>query len=85
VSNELEFPITLFPNPMTSSAILEVGKLNGPSTLEVHDMNGKRVRLEQRILSQGLLNLDRGQLSSGTYLLRLITEYNVLDISFIVK
>jgi hypothetical protein len=77
-------PITLFPNPMTTSAILNLGELRGPATLEIYDMSGKLIRSDVLLLDAGMLNLQRGSLESGHYLLRLTQEELSYELPLVV-
>ncbi|MFZ6051456.1 FG-GAP-like repeat-containing protein [Halocola ammonii] len=80
-----ESKITLFPNPMTTSAMLDLGDLNGPIQLEIYDVMGKLQRSEFINLDSGNLTIDRGDLSRGTYILRLTSENETRELKFVVE
>ncbi len=76
---------SIFPNPMTTSATLDLGELKGPATLEIYDISGKLMRSESVNLDAGTLTLPRGDLSGGSYLLRVISEGNAVELPFMVE
>jgi len=77
--------IILFPNPMTSSAVLDVGKLEGPIQLEIYDSLGKLLRREVQNVESGNLVIQRGEISGGGYILRLTQEKNTFELKFIIQ
>jgi len=77
--------IKLFPNPMTTSAMLDLGALHGPIQLEIYDVMGKLQRSEFLSIEKGTLMLNRGSLSSGTYILRLTHENEAMVLKFVVE
>jgi len=77
--------ITLSPNPMTTSGVLDVGELKGSATLEIFDISGKLRSSGAVNLDSGILNIQRGELASGSYLLRVISEGNALELPFMVE
>ena len=77
--------IKLFPNPMTTSALLDLGELRGPIRLEIYDILGKLQRSEFLTIESGTLGIERGALSSGTYILRLIQEEEAMELKFVVE
>ncbi|MFZ6051457.1 FG-GAP-like repeat-containing protein [Halocola ammonii] len=80
-----ENEITLFPNPMTTSAMVDLGKLNGEIHLEVFDVMGKLQRSEFITIESGNLTLERGTLSKGTYILRLTNQDETKELKFVVE
>ncbi|NNC82680.1 MAG: T9SS type A sorting domain-containing protein [Flavobacteriales bacterium] len=76
--------ISLFPNPLTTTATLDLGDLPGPATLEIHDLTGKLLRTELLKLDSGILTLQRGKLSSGRYVLRVISGRETMEVPFVV-
>ena len=77
--------INLFPNPMTTSAMLDVGELRGRIQLEIYDILGKLQRSESLSLDTETLLLERGSLSKGTYILRLTHEDEAMELKFVVE
>jgi hypothetical protein len=69
---------------MTTSAILDLGELRGSATKEIYDISGKLMRSESVNPDSGILTLGRGDLSSGSYLLRVISNSESIEVSFIV-
>lgn len=85
---ELELEeIILFPNPLTSSAVINIGDgMKGPVRLEVYDSGGRRVRAEQLVVSNGALEFHRDDLASGTYSLMLRgNDGRSIDLPFVVR
>jgi uncharacterized repeat protein (TIGR01451 family) len=80
-----ESEITLFPNPMTTSAMVDLGEFQGPIQLEIYDIMGKLQRSEIINLEKGNLILERGTLSMGTYILRLTNEDETMELKFVVE
>jgi uncharacterized repeat protein (TIGR01451 family) len=76
--------VKLFPNPLTTSAILDVGELSGTARVEVYDISGKLQRSELLSLDSGSLILERGALSAGTYILRLTQGEEAMELKFVV-
>ncbi len=77
--------LSFFPNPMTTSATLDVGELKGPAILEIYDIRGKLIRTESVSLDTGVLMLQRGTLSNGSYLLRVMTMDERIEIPFVTE
>lgn len=82
---ELDQDIMLFPNPMTQRAILEVKAKPGIASLEIFDTSGKRCHIAAVDLSSGILQLERGDLKAGQYILRIKNEDSHIEVSFIVE
>jgi hypothetical protein len=76
---------TLFPNPMSSSAVLHLGDIKGPLTMEIYDLQGKLIRSEQQTTSNKQLVLERGELASGSYILRIVSEQDGFELPFIIR
>ena len=77
--------ITLFPNPMTETAILDLGELRGPIQVEIYDITGKLLRSQQLTTNNQQLTLERGNLRKGNYLLRLTHEGEAINVKFAVE
>jgi hypothetical protein len=80
-----ESEITLFPNPMTTSAMVDLGELHGPIQLKIYDVMGKLQRSESINLETGNLTIERGELSRGTYILRLTSKDEAMELKFVVE
>jgi len=63
----------LFPNPFTESTTLQFEEAPKSATLEILDLSGKLLRSEN-ISGKKQIEIERKQLSSGTYLLRVMDE-----------
>jgi len=77
--------LSLFPNPITQSAIIEMGDIKGQFQLDIIDIQGRIVRTENPIISDSKLVIERGNLNVGAYLLRIISNEETHEISFVVK
>jgi hypothetical protein len=77
--------INLFPNPMTQTAVLDVGDLNGPFRMEVFDLNGKLLHSEQQASNNKQLQIFRGGLSTGQYILRISSDKEHFELPFAVE
>lgn len=67
----VEYPEARFaPNPMQSQSVLRLEKPVGMATLTVFDVLGRKV-LEKKDCSGDLIQLERGNLTSGVYLFTL--------------
>ncbi|NNC84050.1 MAG: hypothetical protein HKN79_10780, partial [Flavobacteriales bacterium] len=78
-------PVILFPNPFTTSALVDLGNLRGPITLEIHDLTGKLQCTDLVNLDTGVLTLQRGKLSPGSYWLRVISGQEIVEVPFLVR
>jgi hypothetical protein len=70
ITSTLEFSLSslsLYPNPMTSSARLELPQ--GTFDIALYDMTGSCVRVMQK--QQGAVFIERGALASGVYQVRI--------------
>jgi uncharacterized repeat protein (TIGR01451 family) len=81
LSNET---LSLFPNPLTSSAVLRVGNLRGAATLNIYNRDGKRVRSQGTHLDSGIIEIERGNLNPGFYTLEILTDIERLTLNFVV-
>lgn len=77
--------IKLFPNPMTTSATLDLGELRGPIQVEIYDILGKLHRSEVLSVESGTLTLKRGDLTKGVYILRLTLVAEPVELKFLVE
>ncbi|MEM7161111.1 MAG: T9SS type A sorting domain-containing protein [Bacteroidota bacterium] len=77
-------PLSLFPNPMTQSAFLNLEKRTGNFLLEIFDMKGTLIRKETAGLNHGNFEIKRKTLFPGQYLLRLTNDAESWELIFIV-
>jgi len=77
--------IILFPNPMGPSGTLKVGDLEGPVQVEIYDVLGKLIRYQLLNAESGNLDIERGEMASGGYILRLTQEEKSFELKFIVQ
>jgi uncharacterized repeat protein (TIGR01451 family) len=77
--------VNLFPNPMTNSAMIDIGDFKGPIRVEIYDLMGRLQRSDLINVDQGILNLERGALVKGTYILRMINDDEALELKFVVQ
>jgi hypothetical protein len=72
---------------MTTTAILDLGELRGEYTLEIFDIKGQLMRPGRSLSGAegSVLEIERGELSSGQYLLRLSNEEDSLELPFVVE
>jgi hypothetical protein len=76
--------IKLFSNPMTQSSILNVGDFNGPFRIEAFDLNGKLLDSEQQTSNNKQLQISKGGLSLGQYILRISSHKVHFELPIIV-
>lgn len=69
-----ESGLILFPNPMNERTVLDLGDLKGEVLLEIIDMGAKLVRTRSHQAELGTLEIPRGNLAKGNYILRLSSE-----------
>jgi hypothetical protein len=71
--NDLE--ITIAPNPMNTHTVISFygNKLGGTKKLYVFDITGRLVR-QQETISNSSFVLERGDLPSGVYFIKIATE-----------
>ena len=79
----LRQPIKVYPNPMSESAVFDLGEYWDEVNLEVMDLNG-RLMHEQQFHNTDRATLRRGQLTSGMYVFRLTSKGEVLGTGRIV-
>jgi len=77
--------ITLFPNPMTQSASMDLKDIHGLINISVYDAKGSLVRKEQARVSNGRVRFNRHALESGSYIM--IVRYQDLQfkLNFVVE
>lgn len=72
--------LKLYPNPFHTTASIQMplfGSKPGDIWLEVYDVPGKLIRKE-RIHQAGNINFNRGALQSGMYILKLISDHEII-------
>ncbi len=70
------FSCNIFPNPFTDAATVRLCAPGTEMQFDLYDINGKRAL--SRIISPGEFRLERGQLTSGTYLYNVISQNKIL-------
>jgi PKD repeat protein len=65
--------IKIYPNPASVSVTIETGDFGGTMDVELYDVIGKVMRIEENIPA-GIYKLERGELKNGLYLLKVRTE-----------
>ncbi|MEZ4885646.1 MAG: FG-GAP-like repeat-containing protein [Chitinophagales bacterium] len=70
-----EYSILIYPNPFSDYTTIEVNKLpQGNYQLQLMDILGRKLR--ELDLVNGKVDLERGNLASGVYLFRILTDEN---------
>jgi hypothetical protein len=65
--------IKIYPNPASVSVTIETGDFGGTMDVELYDVIGKTMRIEENIPA-GKYMLEKGELKNGLYLLKIRTE-----------
>ena len=65
--------IKVYPNPASVSVTIETGNFGGTMDVELYDVIGKVMRIEENIPA-GKYMLEKGELKNGLYLLKIRTE-----------
>lgn len=85
ISNELDFNVTVFPNPATENVNVTINStlLNQNVSVQIIDLSGKVMLNESVVLTEGeqYVNLDVSTLDSGIY----IVKVNELSTKLIIK
>ena len=76
--------ISVYPNPFSSNTLLTVKNINIPFDLEIVDMLGKVVEKKLN-LSDNKVTLNKGNLRSGVYLLRIHSAMEVHPIRIVIQ
>ena len=66
--------VTLYPNPMCTSATVLLDQMGGTVVLEFFDMQGRSVRAEKLAVQDRKIIVPRDGLLPGPYLLRIMGE-----------
>ena len=77
--------ISLFPNPFTETAVLDLGELHGLIQVEIFDVSGKLLRSEQLTTNNKQLTISKGTLSKGNYILRITAGVEKMELPFAVE
>ena len=80
-----ESKIILFPNPMTDQAVLTFPNWMQGLSYQIFDMQGRILRSKQSIATIGQILIERDDLNSGTYRLRLYYNKTHFDLGMIIK
>jgi uncharacterized protein (TIGR02145 family) len=77
-TNELNGPVSaanIFPNPSHGSCFIEFETtVQGPATIKVYDLTGKKILEAQEILSAGRHTYELNGIGSGIYMLKIGSE-----------
>ena len=76
--------ISVYPNPFSSTTLLTVKNINIPFDLEIVDMLGKVVEKKLN-LSDNKVTLNKGNLRTGVYLLRIHSAMEVHPIRIVIQ
>ena len=76
--------ISVHPNPFSSNALLTLENVNFPFDLEIVDMLGKVV--EKKVnLSNNKVMINKGNLKSGVYLLRINNNMDIQPVRIVIQ
>ncbi|MBX2925309.1 MAG: T9SS type A sorting domain-containing protein [Chitinophagaceae bacterium] len=78
----------VFPNPVQSQAVIEVfGQANGRAIVDVYDASGRKVMRKEFVKDDVYVNqkLDMSSLSTGTYFIEIIIDYQFRTVVKVVK
>lgn len=84
ISNK-EIKTTLYPNPATDKAILEVEGLNKKADVIVYDLQGRTIKTYKLNNNQTELEIDVTSYPKGIYNVKVINESNTITKKLIVK
>jgi hypothetical protein len=82
IENEISFSAAIYPNPVNDFLQIQLQSPTGEITINVLDLSGRMVQAH-RFADCTSYMLDVNQLSSGTYILELISDNAVLRKKFI--
>jgi hypothetical protein len=77
--------IRLYPNPFSATATLDLGGSAGWLGMEIYDLQGRLIRHDKVYSQEGIVRMDRADLVSGSYILRLKTASKSRELLFIVE
>ncbi|MFK7756923.1 MAG: T9SS type A sorting domain-containing protein, partial [Flavobacteriales bacterium] len=75
--------ILLYPNPMTDRAFLEFEDAS-VRTIRLIDSSGKEVRVWNSVSTQKI-EINRGELASGNYLISILSENDLRSIQLVIR
>jgi len=81
MNDNLNSKINIFPNPVKAILKVAIQKNMGVTIVQIIDMNGNVVQLESMQTSQQEFNIEH--LSSGIYLIKIITDQHVANYKLI--
>ena len=84
ISNK-EIKTTLYPNPTTDKAILEIEGLNKKADVMVYDLQGRTIKTYKLNNNQTELEIDVNSYPKGIYNVKVINESNTITKKLIVK
>ncbi len=83
VSNSGSGSFQLYPNPVKDVLILNFKKNADPGMkLELHDMQGRSIKFEKKMMNQQSLKIDVSQLPPGVYFLKIFNSNKTDQIEF---
>ncbi len=75
---------TIYPNPFQEYTTIEIGDYQNTQRIELVDMFGRKVRILDQI-NGPTLTLQRGNLKSGLYLLKIVTATDTITLRVIIQ
>lgn len=69
---------------MSDQAVLDLRELKGETELAIYDLQGKLMRTEKTATNR-TFNLERGNLSTGSYLLQLLNANHSYKLLFVIE
>ena len=78
IDEEVEDQISLYPNPSNGSLYLKAGSIQGNEWIQVYDMSGKQVYMQQLHGQSSPVLIDLNDLEKGIYFLRFGNDEGIL-------
>jgi hypothetical protein len=85
VNGNNNLSLTLYPNPTAGDATLSVEGLTENAQVVITDVQGRVINSQNMVAGQKNLTIKRGNLVSGVYYIRLITNKETRSEKLIVK
>ncbi len=78
--------ISIYPNPTSHNLSMDLSALQGQGvTIQIFDPSGRQIQSSGRIIASSTASLDISALSTGNYMLNIITDKGTVQRSFIKK
>jgi hypothetical protein len=77
--------ITLYPNPASETATLELGASNAAVKVEVTDLAGRTVAVYNAGATENQLNINVAHLAKGAYLIKIISDKGIVTRKLVVN